>query len=167
MTLSQTAVLAQHIDVSCGVLDKDNFRYKAWDCLNKSNLQIFKNEDLIYQDDVWNMWHWTEEAQTAITAVRRSPITEASETQLEHFRAYSETLSALPLGDTFLTSEYDGLVGARIGNLRHSGIIEEAGTAGKVSIWQLTDFAKRVINSVAAQENDTQNFNRVAAQADD
>lgn len=166
-TLSQAAALAQHIDTDSGVLDKDSFRYKSWDCIDKSNLQIFRNEGLIEKDDVWNSWHWTEEAETAIEAVRRSPITEASDEQLERFREYSETIVGLPLNDTFLASEHDGLVGRRVGNLREAGIIVEDGTAGKVSIWRLTDFAIRVVNSVAAQERRSGNFRQIAVPADD
>lgn len=166
-TLQQAAVLAKNIDTDADVLDADKFKFKHYDSINKSNLQIFKNEDLLYQDDAWGYWHWTEDAQTALKAVQAGPISEASDEQLTMLRRYSEALTTLPLNEEFYSRDYEDLIGVRLWSIQQAGFIEEVDKDGGVVVWKMTNFCVRIINSVAAQENRAGNFEARAVVADD
>jgi hypothetical protein len=151
--LTQAVTVAQHYNHS-DVWDAESFRFKTTDGIDKSALLTFKDADIIEaRDDAWSQttWEWTDNGSVAIEMVDTSPITNASEQQLTALSEHADVLLNLPRTEDFLASEYD-LIGQTIQTLSDTGLLTQVDTVGQLSVWELSNFALRLLTSLESEE---------------
>lgn len=151
--LHQVATIAQLYNES-DAWSKDSFRFKNHDNMGKSELFPLRNGGLIQDTNdgfSTTTWEWTDGAREAISLVEESPITKADEGQLSAFREHGGTLLELPHTETFLAREY-GMIGQSIQTLSSENLIEQVDTEGQLGVWQLTQFAVRMLTALEAAE---------------
>lgn len=156
-TLTHVAVIAQHFDDSA-VWDKDGFRFKHHDAISNGALQQFRHYSLVEKDDTWSTptWNWTQEASYAIEMCKRSPITEATQEQLDAILVHADRIIEMPLSESFTVADFadkdcPALRGQALQTLSERGIIEKADSSGDITVWQLSTLLVRILNSLEAQ----------------
>jgi len=150
--ISDLARVAQYYNPDDAVFEKEKWRFKHTDTIDKGVLQSLRHADVIAKWDGWQgsqtTWTWTERGERFIETCDTSAICNLSDEQLSALERHAATVVSI-LGDSnFSASEYN-LIGQTLQTLSDADILVKHDTeAGAAAEWSVNPTVERALASV-------------------
>lgn len=149
--ISTLARVAQHYDNN-DVWEKEKWRFKHSDTIDKGVLQSLRHVDVIEKWDGWQgsqtTWTWTERGSDYIEVCASSAVTNLSDEQLAAIEQHADVLLEVYGDEEFQASDYN-LIGQTLQTLSQADVLLQVESeAGAASTWTVNPTVEGVIASI-------------------